>query len=345
MIIGINYGRFYMSLEKSIQQLIKKEVQKEIEKLMSKHSDVPDSKFDIDELEKGIEVELEHTDSVAVAKAIAKDHLLEDPKYYTNMEKWHDDSEKSMKEEVEVDEEQELEQIKKEYYNDIKELFPDEDIEDIDWYDLEKENFVVKSEYYQLIIPSINFDEIYYKDTEDEADEKIINQLEDDIQTFIYYKVSMKDYEKIIDKKYILKDVEAYRLVEYDEDDIIIQEYIDSGIIENIFEIDEKEKEMLESIIESLKSADKEYENISIENIVLAKTNSLYFDIFIYNKDNELSHTLECRIANHKKLIHHKTYKKFDIEIIYNEDNDKDFILSNLSDEIEYKTDENIYFE
>ena len=39
------------------------------------------------ELKKGIEIELEHTDSDEIAKEIAMDHLFEDPKYYTKIEK------------------------------------------------------------------------------------------------------------------------------------------------------------------------------------------------------------------------------------------------------------------
>lgn len=42
--------------------------------------------FDIEQLEKGIEVELEHTDNPMVAREIAMDHLMEDPKYYDYLE-------------------------------------------------------------------------------------------------------------------------------------------------------------------------------------------------------------------------------------------------------------------
>lgn len=38
-----------------------------------------------DELVKGINVEIEHTGNKAIAKEIAKDHLYEDPKYYTKL--------------------------------------------------------------------------------------------------------------------------------------------------------------------------------------------------------------------------------------------------------------------
>jgi hypothetical protein len=40
-----------------------------------------------DELAKGINVEIEHTSSKEIAHEIAKDHLYEDPKYYTKLEK------------------------------------------------------------------------------------------------------------------------------------------------------------------------------------------------------------------------------------------------------------------
>ncbi len=39
------------------------------------------------QLVKGIKVEMEHTNSVDVAMEIAKDHLYEDPNYYTNLKK------------------------------------------------------------------------------------------------------------------------------------------------------------------------------------------------------------------------------------------------------------------
>ena len=51
-----------------------------------KHSKVPDYKFDKEQLRKGIKVELEHTNSKKVAKAIAKAHLTENKFYYTYLE-------------------------------------------------------------------------------------------------------------------------------------------------------------------------------------------------------------------------------------------------------------------
>ena len=48
-----------------------------------KGSDIPDNKFDSNELSMGIEVEKEHHDNPIIRKAIAKGHLLENSKYYT----------------------------------------------------------------------------------------------------------------------------------------------------------------------------------------------------------------------------------------------------------------------
>jgi len=42
-----------------------------------------DDKFDPKELKRGTEIELEHFNDKKIAKEIAKDHLREDPKYYS----------------------------------------------------------------------------------------------------------------------------------------------------------------------------------------------------------------------------------------------------------------------
>ena len=47
----------------------------------------PDSDFDSHELEMGIKTEMEHTGNRAMAKEIAKDHLTEDPHYYSKLKK------------------------------------------------------------------------------------------------------------------------------------------------------------------------------------------------------------------------------------------------------------------
>ena len=46
-----------------------------------------DSDFDPIELEKGIKHEFEHTGDKSIAKEIAKDHLSENPKYYSELKK------------------------------------------------------------------------------------------------------------------------------------------------------------------------------------------------------------------------------------------------------------------
>jgi len=57
---------------------------------VGKHNDVPDDEFDPDQLEKGINVEREHTNDLLVAKMIAKDHLSELPDYYDRLENMED---------------------------------------------------------------------------------------------------------------------------------------------------------------------------------------------------------------------------------------------------------------
>jgi hypothetical protein len=47
---------------------------------------MPDAKFNKSQLEKGIKVEMEHTTDKSLAREIAKDHLVEDPKYYDKLE-------------------------------------------------------------------------------------------------------------------------------------------------------------------------------------------------------------------------------------------------------------------
>lgn len=47
----------------------------------------PDSAFNKKWLERGIEVEMEHTNDRSVAAEIAKDHLTEDPMYYKKLRK------------------------------------------------------------------------------------------------------------------------------------------------------------------------------------------------------------------------------------------------------------------
>ncbi|UCC74974.1 MAG: hypothetical protein JSV86_10610 [Gemmatimonadota bacterium] len=44
------------------------------------------------ELRVGTAIEMEHTTSRRVAREIAMDHLTEDPRYYTNLCRWHRDA-------------------------------------------------------------------------------------------------------------------------------------------------------------------------------------------------------------------------------------------------------------
>jgi hypothetical protein len=45
----------------------------------------PDSYFDPQQLATGIKIEMEHTSDRAIAKEIAKDHLIEFPDYYISL--------------------------------------------------------------------------------------------------------------------------------------------------------------------------------------------------------------------------------------------------------------------
>jgi hypothetical protein len=51
--------------------------------------------YDPIELKQGIEVEKEHTDNSEIAEIIAKQHLAEDPKYYSNLKKVHTEAKKT----------------------------------------------------------------------------------------------------------------------------------------------------------------------------------------------------------------------------------------------------------
>lgn len=55
-------------------------------KEIAKHHDVKLSDL-MPEYKKGIQIEMEHTDSESIAREIARDHLYEDPKYYTKLAK------------------------------------------------------------------------------------------------------------------------------------------------------------------------------------------------------------------------------------------------------------------
>ena len=60
-----------------------------------KADNMPDSAFPQSQLDKGMKVETEHTESKPVAKEIAKDHLEESPKYYTELNKMEEKLDKA----------------------------------------------------------------------------------------------------------------------------------------------------------------------------------------------------------------------------------------------------------
>ena len=67
------------------------------ESIIGKHNDVPNSEFDKNELEMGMQVEHEHTDSDDVALMIVKDHLCEIPDYYTRLKKMESEAKNEKK--------------------------------------------------------------------------------------------------------------------------------------------------------------------------------------------------------------------------------------------------------
>lgn len=65
--------------------------------MVGRHNDVPDSKFDKNQLTRGIKVEKEHSDDPNISKRIAKDHLSELPDYYTRLNRMEKEGEKALK--------------------------------------------------------------------------------------------------------------------------------------------------------------------------------------------------------------------------------------------------------
>jgi hypothetical protein len=67
---------------------------------MAEHKKLTEKDVDPKQLEKGIEVEMEHTDDSEKAKEIALDHLSENPKYYLP---YLEDAEDKAKDKKDVD--------------------------------------------------------------------------------------------------------------------------------------------------------------------------------------------------------------------------------------------------
>jgi hypothetical protein len=57
-----------------------------------KGDEAKEADVDPDQLSKGTEIELEHTNDRALAKEIAIDHLMEFPDYYDRLEKMEQDA-------------------------------------------------------------------------------------------------------------------------------------------------------------------------------------------------------------------------------------------------------------
>lgn len=63
-------------------------IKEEMDKIKGGLADnIPNIKFDDEQLKKGIKIEMEHTNDPKIAEEIAKDHLIEDEKYYDKLEK------------------------------------------------------------------------------------------------------------------------------------------------------------------------------------------------------------------------------------------------------------------
>ena len=69
------------------EKILRKVISKLSDKIPGGKGDgLDDSEFDKDQLNKGIEIEMEHVSDPDLAKEIAKDHLSEIPNYYLNEE-------------------------------------------------------------------------------------------------------------------------------------------------------------------------------------------------------------------------------------------------------------------
>lgn len=81
------YSVIHKQMADRFSKIFKTEESSNHDENIGKHNDVPDSKFNKSELKKGISSEKEHTGKEKIAKSIAKDHLSENPKYYTKLNK------------------------------------------------------------------------------------------------------------------------------------------------------------------------------------------------------------------------------------------------------------------
>lgn len=83
--------------QQQVQQMQQQTQQQADDQLPGGRGDkLSEEDVDKEELEKGIKEELEHTGDRGLAKEIALDHLAEDPKYYTMLEKMHSKEDDAM---------------------------------------------------------------------------------------------------------------------------------------------------------------------------------------------------------------------------------------------------------
>jgi hypothetical protein len=80
--LGISVSKLKGLSDKELQSILQN---------LGFHDFTPNSKFNKHQLEKGVKIEREHTNSDLVAILIAKDHVSEDPKYYDKLEKIEND--------------------------------------------------------------------------------------------------------------------------------------------------------------------------------------------------------------------------------------------------------------
>lgn len=59
-----------------------------------KADDKPASKYPDSQIQKGVKIEMEHTNDKGLAREISRDHLEENKKYYTHLEKMEKDMDK-----------------------------------------------------------------------------------------------------------------------------------------------------------------------------------------------------------------------------------------------------------
>lgn len=92
-------------IQRTVARVVKeeKEAQKADDKLPGGLSDgKPDSDFDKKQIEKGVEIEKEHTPDMAIRKEISKDHLVEHEKYYDFLDEMEAKMEKDKKSKAEI---------------------------------------------------------------------------------------------------------------------------------------------------------------------------------------------------------------------------------------------------